>query len=221
MVQRYFKLQKYLEHFKGDNIVENLQADELERVDVNDSRRFSMVECIPTPIENLQLQQVLNDLKEIQIGTKLLQSSEFRLCDVRDTFDSLLALFPQLQPYIGPCARIIHSNDFESAVVKVQFLREDQLTEGEKLAISSFLKADDLDATPSIATTELSLMDRINARKKFRMTTTSKYCNLDWIPATSDIVERFFSQAKFVLTDLRKSMSLKVFTKTFGQILIC
>ena len=80
-------------------------------------------------------------------------------------------------------------------------------TKGEKLAISSFLKADDLNATPSVSTTELSLMDRINARKKLCMTTTSKYCNLDWIPATSDIVERFFSQAKLVLTDLRKSMS--------------
>ena len=44
-----------------------------------------------------------------------------------------------------------------------------------------------------------------------RQRTASKYEDIFYVPPTSNVVERLFSQAKFVLTDLRKSMSDDLF----------
>ena len=58
-----------------------------------------------------------------------------------------------------------------------------------------------------VATASLTLTERIANRKKVRVVLASSYINLEWIPPTSDVVERFFSKAKLTLTDLRKGMN--------------
>ena len=46
-----------------------------------------------------------------------------------------------------------------------------------------------------------------NKRRKTSTNPNFEFINLDFIPPTSNVVERFFSSARLVLTDYRKSMS--------------
>ena len=52
----------------------------------------------------------------------------------------------------------------------------------------------------------------LRARKKPRI--MREYSNLDWIPPTSNIVERLFSLTRLTFTDYRKAILLENFEST-------
>jgi hypothetical protein len=244
MLKRYFKIAPYLEIFADDTELDVIPEDEDDFVDVEDARRYSFLNCVPTAEEKNQLQLVFKDLQEIETSTKLLQKESFHMGEVRDVFvefpnydetllleirfffhcgliifsdgdealvgttvfDELIETFPALETNIGPTALIVVSTDFETAIVKVINKNEAQLTPGEKAAIECFKITGPAQDNP-VATAGLTLTERIANRKKVRVVLASSYINLEWIPPTSDVVERFFSKAKLTLTDLRKGMN--------------
>ncbi len=82
---------------------------------------------------------------------------------------------------------------------------ESELTNVEKSSVLHFLK-------PSNDVVEVPTTNRLIYAKKIVKSNTvienadSLYIDLNFVPATSNIVERLFSAAKHILTDTRKSM---------------
>ena len=117
--------------------------------------------------------------------------------------------------HLSADAAIVQNKNFEKGVVKLQQGNEHELTAGEKSQLRRFLKEDapteddyeaeeeeegDLDVAQQ-------LYDRNQARKKARITrTSSKYRSTKHVCSTTNMVERLFSRAKLVMTDLRRSM---------------
>ncbi|CAB9523289.1 Inherit from NOG: AvrBs3 and PthA family of transcription activator-like effector proteins [Seminavis robusta] len=120
--------------------------------------------------------------------------------------------------------------DFERGVIKIQKKLAHTLTPAEKLAVAKLEKptaeegatataVDDDDAnlnTPERAMKKLK-RDRESLLKEMGETVladkddNSDYINADFILATNDIVERFFSQCKHVLTPIRNRLSPYMF----------
>ncbi|KAF0710645.1 hypothetical protein AaE_012442 [Aphanomyces astaci] len=79
-----------------------------------------------------------------------------------------------------------------------------QLTTAEKDTLVMFL----LDPGPvAVPSTPLTYADELLGPKRRRMgATASKYSCLKFVVPTSTMVERFFSVAKYIMTDHRKQM---------------
>ena len=96
---------------------------------------------------------------------------------------------------------------FIDAVVKIQSNRENELNDSEKTCVKMFLKKKKVGSdVVEAATTAKSLAQTVELSIE-SVKFTSLYINLDWIPPTSNMVERLFSRCKFVMTLLRNSMS--------------
>ena len=157
---------------------------------------------LPTAAENNQLNALMNHLS----CTLKLQEENITLKTSRDLFDRLITDYPAMSHHLAVDANIVHTKEFDSAVLKVLNNKESELSELEKTVISDL---ENIDADPVIlennneqlSYAELALRD---AREQPQ--TTSNYIDLNFLPTTSILVERLFSAAKFVLTDCRKSM---------------
>ena len=94
-----------------------------------------------------------------------------------------------------------------SAIVKIQRNEEALLTLEEKEVVKRFLATSNDDDDDDLVVVEPMNIDaRLKRKRSLHSSKESQYINLDWMPATSDIVERFFSKVKLVLTDMRKSL---------------
>ena len=65
----------------------------------------------------------------------------------------------------------------------------------------------DLVQMPVVDNVDMNLAQKAALRSKRRKVSTGIYADLNFIPPTSNVVERLFSTARLVLTDYRKSMS--------------
>ena len=132
---------------------------------------------------------------------------------VRGMFDDLIKLNRLSSQYLSSDADIVHSKDFENAVVKVLGEQENRLTPTEKRAIKRFLitetnndESDESDADqPTLSFAERSRQSSLE--KKRKRATESKYRPMNHVSPTTCLVERLFSRAKLIMTDHRKSMS--------------
>lgn len=159
-----------------------------------DCRDSDLVPFIPTRREEDELRQKLEALEDFHSVCLSIQSSSLNLLQVRRLFDALILKYPQTSFYLSPTARIIKHQSFESGIVKL-LSGQDTLTVVEQALLSKFkTSASSSDETVSFAESVL---------KKPMLST---YQDLKYIPPTSNHVERFFSSAKLVVTDLRKSM---------------
>ena len=98
---------------------------------------------------------------------------------------------------------------FESAVIKIQEGREDELSEQEERKVVKFLlpTSVDVDEIPRRDGATLSVAELVdfNMRRK-RSKGNSKYRCLDHVIPTSNCCERLFSQCKLVYNDHRRRM---------------
>lgn len=154
----------------------------------------------------LQLQQLLKDLEEFEKITKQLQNPATTLSDVRAIFDATIEQYPLLNFYLEANAKIVHSPAFESGIVKVLDEELDQLSEKERNSISCFTEVTNNSNNNLAMDDNLSLVQRALKNKK-RKVIYNEYSSLNYVPPTSNIVERLFSNARLILTDYRKSMS--------------
>lgn len=78
-------------------------------------------------------------LKDLESITKALQSDSTTLADVRALFDKVSEEYPQLQERLADDFPIVHDVTFERAVVKLQLMRQIELSQTEKYAVSSIM----------------------------------------------------------------------------------
>ena len=69
----------------------------------------------------------------------------------------------------------------------------------------------DLVQMPVVDNIDMNLAQKAALRSKRRKVSMGIYADLNFIPPTSNVVERLFSTARLVLTDYRKSMSPSTF----------
>ena len=111
-------------------------------------------------------------------------------------------------------ADIVHNKDFERAVVLVQGGQEQELKRAEKDQIRRFLIDEDDEYSDENDTEEdrdrnaaQKLLDENRERKRARFQKPTRYRCMNHIHPTTNKVERLFSRAKLVLTDMRKRMT--------------
>ena len=95
--------------------------------------------------------------------------------------------------------------------MKLQSGKEHELTAREKAEIRRFLIVDapaddeaELEGANTAARSHWEYQQRKKARTAY---SASRYRRTDHISSTTNMVERLFSRAKIVMTDLRKSMT--------------
>ena len=148
----------------------------------------------------------MKDLDEFEKITKQLQNSDTNLSDVRAIFDAAIEQYPSLDFYLKADAQIVHSPSFESGIVKLLDDEVDQLTERERNSVGCFrYRANDMDNIVAMGD-NLSLVQKALKTKR-RKVSRGDYSSLIFVPPTSNVVERLFSNARLALTDYRKSMS--------------
>lgn len=147
----------------------------------------------------------MKDLEEFEKITKQLQNPTTTLSDVRAIFDLVIEQYASMNFYLKADAQIVHSPAFESGIVKVLNDEDDQLTAEETDSVECFSSHNTnivaIDDNDNISLVEKAL------RNKRRKVFHGEYTNLNFVPPTSNAVERMFSNARLVLTDYRKSMS--------------
>lgn len=109
MLERYVRLLPYLSQIQDPHIV----------------KKFL------NPSENLLVKELVNDLELINKMMKYLQRDDITLADARTCFDAVLQEFPQLSYYLSPNAKILHSPDFNMAIIKIQSNRAHELNAKE------------------------------------------------------------------------------------------
>lgn len=163
----------------------------IEFVDREDDE---LLENIPSRLELGNLNTLFTDMEIFEQVTKRIQSSDIDLLVVRKLFDKLILRFPATAEHLAPDALIVESNDFESGLCEL--LRGGgSLTDSQIEALLQFAKIG-ADHDNSFVNEALNI---------------TNYVDVKYIPPTSNYAERFFSQAKHVLSDLRKSMLPKTF----------
>lgn len=166
-----------------------------------DPMNIELAGLMPSAAELISLKRLSEDMSKFQSITMQLQNDRISLYDVRVPFDAIVEEYPVMSHYLSPNANIVHSSHFETGVMKL--MRDGDaatLEHPEALALHK-LKLN-LAANPS-AQEDLSFAER--ALKRVRLQ-TGKYPDLSFICPTSNVVERLFSNAKFVFSDLRRSL---------------
>ncbi|KAL0220983.1 hypothetical protein RCL1_000837 [Eukaryota sp. TZLM3-RCL] len=110
----------------------------------------------------------------------------------------------------------IESSKLETAVLKVQSGRIEELTDEEYDFVSRWKKNDSTSENVAVlqAGKKRLFNNRVAEIERQRIDNKEKYQSLDWIPATSNRAERLFSIAKILLGYNRHSLSKKL---VFGK----
>ncbi|GMF21107.1 unnamed protein product [Phytophthora fragariaefolia] len=128
---------------------------------------------------------------------KLQHKGGVTLRDVRVLFDKLLDEFKSAgtcSKHLAVTSKVVAVPDFENAIVKVQEGHSRELSKVEEQAIQRLLGSPTVlekDVRGSLGFADAALIER-------QVTVETQYPNLDWIPPTSDDVERLFSEASLV-----------------------
>ena len=156
------------------------------------------------------LQQLIARLQDFHFISLKLQEDNTTMAFTRGMFDKLIRKVPSTASHLEWNSNIVHSPTFESAVVKLQRGEEDTLNSEERRAVECFLKPNCVDLS-----TEETQNDNVNIveqaaieeqdRKRLR-SGSSMYLSTYHILPTSNIVERLFSSARYLLDDNRKKM---------------
>ena len=151
-----------------------------------DKTDTGLAELLPGPSEELKLQDLLVDLRDIQSVTLKLHEDSITIAEVRRLFDAFMLRFCSMCKYLSERAEIVNNPQFEAAIVKSFTVPYEDL----KLA-----DADVETGHKSFAETILLSPEPVAALKTMM--------KLHWDPPTSNIVERMFSKAKNIQTPLR------------------
>ena len=109
--------------------------------------------------------------------------------------------------YLSSDGEIVHSPDFENAIVKLIDDEVDDLDITQRVLLDPFRRTNNPSAGVAISPIKPDTPYALLRLKKKRKVTNNEFIDVCFIPPTSNIVERLFSAARLVLTDYRKSMS--------------
>ena len=186
----------------------NLFKEALEKLaneDTNIGREVASL--LPTHAENGRIRLLAKELTKFHSISLLLQKKDgtISLADVRDLFDGLIQDFGhEFRHYLAPDSEIVNNPDFENGIVKV--LKGSAISTMEKIALCdlethSTVAGDDEEQNDSDMDYGIQLLQ--SSRKKRRI---SVGYSVSRIPVTSNVVERFFSQVKLNVTNMRNSL---------------
>ena len=171
----------------------------------------TVIQKLPAQVENLAIKMLLNQLEKVNKMMIYLQRDDINLKNARGCFDALLKAFPATSVYLAPDARIVHSPEFISAVVKIQRGETSSLSDVEKRKVEALkVETEELnerfynDNNPENAILEFLEVEDAHKAKKQKV--TEEYIDLDFLVPTSNCVERLFSIAKYVYTPERQRM---------------
>ena len=128
MLKRFFRLQEF--------------------IDISDE---TLAINLPAPLELIALKELMKDLEEFQSTTILLQDSKRNLREVRDIFDEMLKHYESMDYHISSGGGIVHSSDFENAIVKVFDERSEELDFMEKELLEPFKRNNNSSAVSGIS----------------------------------------------------------------------
>ncbi|ETN10483.1 hypothetical protein PPTG_10612 [Phytophthora nicotianae INRA-310] len=180
IVNRYFELKEFL----------------------SDDDEDELTGFLPTRREEKQLKSILANLKMFESTSKRLQSADtVTLLDVRDLFDALIAQTPEVAHYLAANAAIVKSPVFARACVSVLLGREGALSDDDKAMLEPLAAG----AAPLSSSSETTSLDEgfatvtLERARRLRQATSRFNDQIAVITPTSNVVERFFSQAKAVV----------------------
>ncbi|RLN98007.1 hypothetical protein BBJ28_00014077 [Nothophytophthora sp. Chile5] len=147
----------------------------------------------------------VDKLKELDSVCVKLQAEKCTMADVRLLFDACTKKYPVMATYLSPSADIIHSPDFEAAVVKIQ--NDLPLTTSERRAVEGFaVEPHEPSPVPRGRVDFASIILRQAKKQRLSECVAAQYDNLlHFAPPTSNACERLFSGCKLVLNSLRSS----------------
>ncbi|KAL0227660.1 hypothetical protein RCL1_003803 [Eukaryota sp. TZLM3-RCL] len=159
---------------------------------------------LPTSDVFDDLVELLENLRRADMFTKAFQSKKVNLKQGKQMFKLFQEEFPNLTTYASPDSEIVHSPDFESAVVKIMDGLELYLTAHEGKAVSSLKTPEHITGNKRLSGSLEEKLSEIGSDSQSY--STNKYYNLNFIPCTSNEVERLFSRAKILIGSLRHRM---------------
>ncbi|ETO71581.1 hypothetical protein F444_12105 [Phytophthora nicotianae P1976] len=186
-------------------------------------------DLLPSRMTHRKLDGVLSELRCVKSVSKMLQSEGLTLLDARDLFDGLLEARPSMARYLikvafntylqmsnqnvcvhytlAPNADIVHSPEFEAAVVKVLAGKQETLVGDEAAILEPFLQREvPPNASAESPSEEEGFAEHILKRRRISSEPPT-YKLLRSIPPTSNAVERLFSIARAVLRLERHRLS--------------
>ncbi|KAG3076567.1 hypothetical protein PI125_g21483 [Phytophthora idaei] len=107
----------------------------------------------------------------------------------------LMSINPHCARFIGPRAETAHSPHFEAGCVRVLAGNASRLTRAEKAALTPFTATSTTTKKGDEEEEEGSFVEHLQKRRRLAAKET-KYDLLHVIPATSNVVKRFFSVAR-------------------------
>ena len=169
---------------------------------------FGLNYYLLSPVELRRINDLLPHLKTFEQITKYLQLENCPLSDVRDIFDDICGQFPILAPRLSAAADIVQVPQFENGIVKILQKRETEMTPNEKESLRPFLLPPRPVGREVVEAANNPVSSIIQQAKRLRQEdlSQSQYNNLQWIPSTSNVVERLFSKMKLVFSERRQSM---------------
>jgi hypothetical protein len=164
-----------------------------------------------------EVQPKLDNLESVMVN---LQDPGLTMYGARVMFDVVLAEHEELQCYLGAGTNIVHTKDFENAIVKIQGGDEHALTRAEKAAVKKLLKPKPVEKTSAQPPAKKGFVQIANEiLKRQKVAPPSKYVDTRFVVPTSNDVERLFSLCKRIYSPLRRNLAPKtlemlVFLKT-------
>jgi hypothetical protein len=159
-----------------------------------------------------------------------LQTSLKKLSDCREFFEILVetvqeekyvegSVFYQCtlgDSYIGAQSLKLPDKDFITGISKIQNNEAHKMSSEEKYACKSLEEESSNisnDAYGSACTQKLTITEKIKLKKKMKLekTYTGNYKNVDFVLGSAAEVERLWSVARYVITDLRIRLSPVMF----------
>ena len=148
----------------------------------------------------------MENIEKFRSITIAIQSEEISISTTNLFFQKLISEIPDFpfKDYIGVDARIVHSKDFENAIIKIQEKNELQLTNLETIAVEKLLKPN----PEVINNSNLTWTQKIIETQKLSEDKSS-YIDTYFLKATSCPVERCFAFSKRVYSPKRRSLTPK------------
>ncbi|OWZ20358.1 hypothetical protein PHMEG_0005230 [Phytophthora megakarya] len=154
---------------------------------------LQLADLLPSRVTHRKLEGVMSELRCVESVSKMLRSEGLTLLDARDLFDDLLEARPSMANYLAPNTAIVHSPEFETAVVKVLAGKQELLGADELAALEPLLQR-----VSGVVIGGRGFAEHILKCRRISSELPT-YQLLRCIPPTSNAVERLFSVARAVL----------------------
>lgn len=125
---------------------------------------------------------------------------------MRTLFDGMMLAFPNTVNRLWPNADIVHYPEFESAIVKVQNQKLGELSDSEKNSIVALLLVDSQNSVPE-SVIETTVAYRLLKKRKLSCDRTA-YIDSRFLGTISNVCERMFSEAGYVVSSRKKILHL-------------